>query len=236
MHGDVSYKVYNCTVSNNFCAWWGGGVYGESLFRCQVLNNLGSNGGGIAFGFASHCVFRGNTGTNTGGAYGSSAANAPNLYNCLFVANSAQASGFPGGAGSYAFLHNCTVVSNSAAAGPGGLGANAVATNCIVTDNYRPGSGVSNYSGSAAFAYSCTYPMPTGAGDAGGNTASAPGFRNPAAGDYHLTSQSPCVNSGTNEVWLNDTTDLDGGIRIRYGRVDMGCYECLYQGAIFSGR
>ncbi|MDY5968601.1 MAG: thiol protease/hemagglutinin PrtT [Bacteroidales bacterium] len=48
--------------------------------------------------------------------------------------------------------------------------------------------------------------------------------------DWHLTSASPCVNAGdtiTSDVYRYD---LDGGQRIRQGRVDMGCYESAYSG------
>ena len=34
--------------------------------------------------------------------------------------------------------------------------------------------------------------------------------------------------------WMTDAVDLDGRIRIRYGRVDMGCYERIYGGSIYS--
>jgi len=50
----------------------------------------------------------------------------------------------------------------------------------------------------------------------------------------HLAQSSPCINSGTNEYWMN--LDLDGRSRIdRFsGMVDMGCYEYLPAGIMFS--
>ena len=45
--------------------------------------------------------------------------------------------------------------------------------------------------------------------------------------DYHLTQNSPCINTGTADIsglFIPDT-DLDGNPRVFNGRIDMGCYE-----------
>jgi len=58
-----------------------------------------------------------------------------------------------------------------------------------------------------------------------------------AVNDYHLPVNSSCVNSGTNNRdWLTDAVDLDGRMRLRYGTVDMGAYECIYKGTVFGFR
>ncbi len=43
-------------------------------------------------------------------------------------------------------------------------------------------------------------------------------------GDYHLTANSPCVDTG-NPDGVTATTDLGGDPRVQGGRVDMGAYE-----------
>lgn len=232
----LSTKLYDCILSNNFGSA-GGGTFKSLLVRCQVLNNRSGDGGGIAdMAVASNCVFKGNTATNNGGAaYASNGTRPANLFNCLLVANSSQGQNAAGACNGVVRLHNCTVVSNVSAAGPGGLGVNTVATNSIVTGNTGAGGGVSNYS-SSVFAHSCTYPLPAGGQDAGGNTSADPRFRAPTTGDYRLHGASPCINAGTNAVWMNNATDLDGLVRIRYVRVDMGCYENIYQGTQISVR
>jgi hypothetical protein len=46
-----------------------------------------------------------------------------------------------------------------------------------------------------------------------------------APGDYHLRSDSPCNNAGTNQAWMAGAVDLDGRDRILLGTVDIGAYE-----------
>ncbi len=47
---------------------------------------------------------------------------------------------------------------------------------------------------------------------------------NLATGDFHLQSNSPCINSGDND-YVTGATDLDGNPRIVGGTVDIGAYE-----------
>ena len=54
------------------------------------------------------------------------------------------------------------------------------------------------------------------------------------AGNYRLSANSPCVNTGTNQFWMTDSCDLDGRTRICYGTVDMGAYERIYDGTIYT--
>src|SRR5262249_2106207 len=93
---------------------------------------------------------------------------------------------------------------------------------CIVYNNTAPNG--SNYY-SSGMAYCCTAPMASGTG----NVATAPLFVNPVAGDFHLQSNSPCINAGNNG-YIASLTDLDGKARTVGGVVDMGTYE--YQGNI----
>ncbi len=54
-----------------------------------------------------------------------------------------------------------------------------------------------------------------------------PQFVDPAHGNYHLQSGSPCLAAGTTSAPALPTTDLDGNPRVVVGAVDMGCYESL---------
>ena len=56
---------------------------------------------------------------------------------------------------------------------------------------------------------------------------------NHVAGNYRLIANSPCINTGTNGNWMTNSYDRDGRTRIRYGTVDMGAYEKIYEGTIY---
>lgn|GEM_PF-5664606 len=66
------------------------------------------------------------------------------------------------------------------------------------------------------------------------NIESDPQFVNKDSNDFNLAVGSPCLNAGTNESWMN--LDFDNHSRIdRFsGVVDMGCYEYISQGIMFS--
>jgi predicted heme/steroid binding protein len=54
--------------------------------------------------------------------------------------------------------------------------------------------------------------------------------------NYHLNQDSPCLNAGTNQDWMSSGIDLDERARIRYGIVDMGAYEHVYDGTVYMLR
>src|SRR6185436_6409949 len=60
-----------------------------------------------------------------------------------------------------------------------------------------------------------------------GNIDLAPAFADSVNGDYHLTTSSSGVNTGTNTAPQLPSTDFDGDPRIVGGIVDMGAFEFL---------
>jgi hypothetical protein len=145
--------------------------------------------------------------------YGGGAFWSATLNNCILVGNSAN---YGGGAYSCT-LNNCTVCTNygniSFASGGGAYG--CTLNNCIVY--YNTGASPADACG-CTLNYCCT-PDPGGVGC----FTNAPLFVNQAS-DFHLQSNSPCINSGNNG-YVATTTDLDGNPRIVGGTVDMGAYE-----------
>ena len=207
--------AYACTLSNCTLVANGGDGNGGGACNCTLLNSTLSNnlcwylGGGAFNSTLTSCLLLGNSAGNGGGACSNL------LYNCVLTRNIAQGSG--GGAYDSTLL-NCTVVSNTAASFGVGVAGGGV-TNSIVY--YNVGSATApNYSSGVPMAYCCTYPLPT---NGFGNFTNEPLFVNTNS-DFHLQTNSPCINSGNN-AYVTNTTDFDGNPRLVGGTVDLGAYE-----------
>jgi len=154
---------------------------------------------------------------------------------------------------SYATIQNCTIVSNyGATAGwASGLVLATSYPNTTCVENVAcylntPGSGgtsnfyalIATYTGYYSIVNSCIAPTRSFPTNVAGyyyanNIESNPQFVSKDTGDWHLRNDSPCINTGTNECWMTNSVDLDGRTRIRYGTVDIGCYEMIYEGTIY---
>jgi hypothetical protein len=247
--GAYNGPLYNCTLTNNSSTLSGGGADSANLNNCIVAGNSARHGGGVYSGTHQHCIFTGNTAgdygggalyanlyyctlTNNSAAWGGGSY-AGSLYYCALIANSvtwygggaysstlldcvlaANSSAYGGGA-YYSTLYNCTLVANSASATGGGC-YRSTNHNCIIYFN-NAGNSPNCYSG--VVNYCCTTPLPGGTG----NLTNAPLFINQAAGNYRLSSNSPCINAGENSS--TGSFDLDGRTRIAGGTVDLGTYE-----------
>lgn len=215
--------VSNCVVSAN---WAGQEPWDEHTFPA---------GGGAFGGTLNNCVLNGNQAVSvlrrsnpylffgTGGGAAACALN-----NCIVTDNFATS----GGGAIQCTLNNCTLTGNSVPRGgfhsPGGFGGGASGStlrNCIIYGN--SGAVGANYDSSSILNYSCTTPLPT---NGVGNITNEPAFVNPAAGNYRLRPDSPCIDAGTNLSAII-TNDLDGRPRPLDGNgdglaaFDMGAYE-----------
>jgi hypothetical protein len=210
--------AYTCTL--NYCtltanrAYYNGGAGGScTLNNCALTGNSGSSGGGAIACTLNNCVLTGNSAGSGGGASGGK------LNNCILSGNSAGS----GGGVSGSTLNNCTLSGNSASSFNGGGGANGgTLNNCSIYYNTNTSvfATANNYYGSV-MNYCCTFPQPGGTG----NITNAPLFVNPAGGDFHLQTNSLCINAGINS-YVSLSSDLDGNPRIKGGTVDIGAYEC----------
>ena len=220
-----------------------GAIYGAEAIRCVYLTNGASlvgftltNGATLAGGddvqaggdtsaagilcsdsgaTVSNCVVVSNSaGDFAGGAYFGT------FYNCLFFGNQAP---LYGGATLGCGLYNCTLTGNSSSF-IGSGDAFGTLNNCIVYGNDPAGG---NY-GFSTLNYCCTTPDPGGMG----NITNDPAFVDFAGGNFHLQSNSPCINSGNNAYVSG--TDLDGNPRTAGGTVDIGAYEFQNPRSIIS--
>ena len=238
--------IVNCTIANN-----------------TILGSGESCGAGIysyaAAPFISNCKIYGNTcnaSSYGGGVCLSDPRGIGTIRNSLIYGNSA---GNGGGISLYdtaALIQNCTVVSNIASGSGGGIQGfitanltNRIEDTVCYFNTCASGSNIFNwvhttYTGSWQIVNSCF--APSNAVNTTGiqgyyyanNTQADPLFAGKDAGNWRLTRDSLGVNTGTNQAWMDGAFDLDGRPRRdRFSRiVDMGCYEYLPQGAIFSGR
>jgi hypothetical protein len=242
-------SLTDCILARN-SAPAGGGAAGSMLTNCVLLSNSAGHGGGVAEShpadwqiisstcpivnpdaipsYLYRCLVTSNSAAYTGGGSASAV-----LSSCLIAGNTA-----PTGGGSYldGALENCTVVGNTAGtAGGVFFGSLPTLDNCIVMFNTAT-NGPDYFTGGSgrlpAINYTCITPLPT---NGFGNFSNAPMFVDAANGNFHLQSNSPCINAGDNVIAPNGAfsnlphpvgnIDLDGNSRIVGGTVDVGAYE-----------
>ena len=207
-------------------------------------------GGGVYMedgGTVERCIIRSN---GAGGDYNYCGGGGVYLYhrgllrNCIIKANNADADG----GGVYLFyggeIENCTVTGNDADGDNVGDGAGGIffykggtVRNTIVYGNTAPVGDNYIRDGGGDFAYSCSSPQPSGEG----NIDAAPLLHNGLDGVSRLLAGSPCVNAGTNMLWMTGEIDILGNPRIEFGTVDMGAHElpgdlsCYFSGSPLVG-
>ncbi len=255
----------DCIISNNNAYGVGGGVAviaGGIVRRCTISGNQAGagyytsdfyQGAGVFYygsGTVENCRIIGNTSVYSSGAgvviWEHEGAV---LRNCLVAENSAPSNA----AGIYFYrgtstVENCTVTANHVAPGSSGGGGVYLSTqpgnsttirNCIIYGNTNP-AGYSNMywttAGDRVVENSCIAPVP--------NHYTFITVTNTFGTDpqldeaYRLAGDSPCVNAGLYQAWMDDALDLDGRARLdRFsGLADIGCYEHVGMGAMFRIR
>ncbi len=207
---NASPTVRNCIFSNNTADMYGGAIANQEystpeISSCALFNNSGYNGGGI-----------GNTDYSS-----------PVIVNSIFESNTAD--GFGGGLFNYTAategpeIVNCCFFNNSASSNGGGISNSSsipVVTNCILWEDTP--EEVFNSSSSPIVTY-CNvqggYGIP-----ADNNISGTPMWVNPGSGDFHLSPNSPCINSGSDAAAAGINVDFEGDPRM-VGTVDMGVDE-----------
>ena len=221
--------ISNCVIAGNCACYMGSGVnlYNGKVYASIITGNRAfgggtqSQGGGISGCALYYCTVSFNS-----AAYGGGAMNCT-LYSTLLAGNSTYGGGY-GGGGAFNTLYNCTIAGNSAS-GNGGGEYRSTLYNCISWDNNK----ADDFTSSGAAYFSCGV---GGSYTVNNCTTSNPSFADAGGGNYRLRVNSPCFNSGSNQAWMATHPDLDGRARIRYGTVDMGAYEGIYDGTLWTVR
>ncbi len=226
---ESSPRVINCTFINN-SAIFGGAIYCEMggsiiLTGCTFIANEASQyGGGLLFwqgtdAVIANCAFIGNTAQEGAGlcCYGNSV-----ISNCTFVENTAWKFG-----GAISFAHDASLVNCILYGNTAPRGAEVVVRGSPTIDiNHSNIQG-----GSTGIYFDWHGTLNWGEGNIDEDPLFAFGT------DYHLMSDSPCIDAGTNEP--NSTlpeTDIDGSPRLLDGDgdgtaiIDMGAHEYNPQG------
>jgi fermentation-respiration switch protein FrsA (DUF1100 family) len=247
--GAANSTLNHCSIVGNIAPFygstsWGGGTYTCTANYCLIAGNLSTTfGGGDCQGILNYCILSNNvcySGLGGNGSGGGSYQSPPGiLNNCLVISNVAYGNG--GGVYyNYSYYNpkvpiiNSTIIGNTATNMGGGV-YGGYYSNCIVYYNtcnsknpaYFNFGGVS--SGAALF-YCCTTPLNV---VGVGSITNEPLFVKRVGGDFHLQSNSPCINAGNN-AYVIGTTDFDGNPRIVGGTVDIGAYEYQTPSSVLS--
>ena len=193
---------------------YGAGAYCWSadsvVTNCVIATNTASRGGGIFGGKTIHSVLsKNNAYQEGGGAYGST------LLNCLIISNTASY-----GAGvAQCDINHSTIVGNTAWQRGGGTYFGQL-DNSIIYYNQAISFPLQSDTYIPSLNYCCT----TYTDWATSFITNPPAFLNLAAGDFRLSTNSPCRNAGDDSN-IAVSYDLNGTERSLEGRVDIGAYE-----------
>ena len=233
--GVGSGTVWNCVIENNTNDY-GGGASSSTLVNCYLTGNSATPfgmGGGANSSILTNCILTQNSaGYQGGGVFGST------LVGCIVSDNYC---GDYGAGGSFSgTLINCTVVNNTGGS-YGGVQQSVVENSIVYYNTNRstnsPANGIGNFTNCCLIPIPGSVPPPIYGRN---NFTNPPLFVNLADEDFHLQSNSPCINAGNNSYLTNIfnyailNSDFDGNPRIVGGTVDIGAYEFQSPSSVLS--
>lgn len=226
-----STTITNCTITENK-ADKGGGIYSRgklaTITNCTITGNTAAEGGGI-YNYLSTtmiegCTFSANTANRGAGMFNDNSS--PMITNCLIARNTADR-----GAGTYEdnsspTLSCCTFAENTADKGDG-MYSNISSPTLLGCILWNHGDQEIYTIGDSApvITYSCM----RGGYDGEGNIKGDPLFVDASGGNFQLTADSPCIDTGPTED--SPATDILGKLRPQGDGVDMGAYESYINNA-----
>jgi len=236
-----------------------------TITNCTIVGNAAtgyySDGGGISCHLYSsptitNCTITGNTATGyyNGGGISCHDYSSPAIANCTITGNTATGSGGGIYCGHYSSptITNCTISGNTAENYGGGIccdysSSSTVANSILWNDSAAEGREVALRSADNPSTITISYSDVDGGRadiyretgcylDWGeGNIDADPLFVDVAGGDYHLLSESPCIDAGDPAGDYRGQVDMDGEPRVINGRVDIGADEYFPLWAVIVG-
>jgi hypothetical protein len=216
-----------------------------TIYRCSIIANtsnaLNSSGAGICCDTANPKIIQCKISNNTvsgGNAWGGGIGcirSSPDINNCVIYNNSASKGGGIYGYMASPTISNCTIVDNTTSFSGGGVEAYQrvlYIDNCIVWGNSAP-------RGPELYGYffdetNVSYSNIRGGMPGLGNIDKDPCFVNAAAGNFHISKNSPCVDAGNPDSTAPDERDIDLNRRIINHRIDIGADEVDYNQPFLS--
>jgi parallel beta-helix repeat protein len=234
--------ITNCHIEGNSAEIGGGGLhcYNSSpiITACAITKNMAWYFGAGAYleedssPAISNCMITGNSTTWGGGGIACSIASSPIITNSTVAGNlvtdKSDESSYGGGiylyGGCMPTITNSVFWNNDAQHGSEIY----MMDDCTLKISYSNiKGGLEGVSGdmttSTAMSTASTTNSILDWSDT--NKNSDPRFVNETAGDYHLASDSPCIDAGTNVVVNSGSTDFEGNPRILGLNVDIGADE-----------
>jgi parallel beta-helix repeat protein len=196
----------NGSASGTVVTFNNGEGVGSILDGFTITNGYSGWGGGIYCGFPS----------------------SPSITNCTITGNMAEEGGGIHCYFSSPVITNCTITGNTATYDGGGIecsySSSPTVKNSILWGDTATTSGNEIYL-TLSSTITVTYSDVEGGWTGTGNINADPLFVDPANGNYHLQSNSPCIDTGTSEG--APSHDIDGDSRPQGAGYDMGSDEYL---------
>jgi len=227
--------ISNCIIQENNAKSMGGGIYNygnsktsPSIVNCAIKGNTGRYGGGVYNNTNTkikNCLISGNQAEDGGGIYNSiSTETNLKVVNTTLSANHATSNGSAISIFEMSPSFAKTYIINSIIRG------NTIAPGAVY---FTPFGGIPEYTHCNVMGSGGSAAWNTDFGtDNGFNIDMNPLFYHTPdtnsiptiAGDFHLQSNSPCINKGVNDS-ISLLFDLDNKERVMNDTIDMGCYE-----------
>ncbi|MDP8226776.1 MAG: C25 family cysteine peptidase, partial [Candidatus Celaenobacter polaris] len=219
----------------------GGGLYfnecqSVKIDSCAFGSNISQNGGALKSNVSNLTISQTRIFSNeaiVGAGIYCGDDSFVSVDDCLFYENSSDGTNSKGGAfyinDSEVEIFNTTIANNNVNNQGGGISHLGTKTlgiyNSIFWDN-APQDVWSTDTTKVTISYCDLSDYWAGTG----NLSLNPDFADTTNHDYHLTEESPCIDTGSN-FYVHSFADLDGNVRVwdgtgsGYDIVDMGCYE-----------